>query len=116
MSVREGGGANKLGTHVASQPPNYLITTASSWFGGRKKQREVIRDFEAVRLQSHTAVGIIFNKAGMFLALSKNYCGHSPKRVTACASSLLVHFLKIKTLRPAAAILRRRLRPARRRR
>jgi hypothetical protein len=66
VSVEEGRGANKFSTHVPSQAPNHLVTTASGWFVGRKEQRKVIRDFEAVRLQPHTAVGIVFNQARMF--------------------------------------------------
>src|SRR5215472_1355771 len=92
-SVVGGRGANKFSTHVPSQSPNHLITTASSWFIGREKQRKVIRDFEAVRLQSHTAVGIVFNQTRMFLALSKHDCGHTSKRVAGCASSLPKHAL-----------------------
>ena len=46
-----------------------------------KKRREVIRDFEAVRLQPHTTVGIVFNQARMFLPLSKHDCGHTSERM-----------------------------------
>ena len=93
VSVGEGRGANKFSAHVPSQSPNHPITTASSWFVGREEQREVIRDCKAIRLQSHTTVGIVFNQARMFLALSKHDCGHTSERVAGCASSLLVHAL-----------------------
>ena len=93
MSVGEGRGANKFSTHIPSQSPNHPITTASSWFVGREEQRKVIRDFEAIRLQPHTTVGIVFNQARMFLALSKHDSGDTSERVAGRASSLLVHAL-----------------------
>ena len=63
---------------------NDLITTASSWFVGQKEQRKVIRDFEAVRLQLHNAVGIVFNQEGCSGALSKHDRGHTSERVAGC--------------------------------
>ena len=81
--VREGRGCgtNKFSTHVPSQAPNHFVAATSSWFVGREKQRKVIGDFEAVRLKPHAAVGIVFNQARMFLAMSEHDCGHPPKRM-----------------------------------
>ena len=60
---------------------------------GREQQRKVVRDFEAVRLQPHTAVGMVLNQARIFSALSKKDCCHTSERVTGCAPSLLMHAL-----------------------
>ena len=57
------------------------LYAASGWLVGCKQQREVIGDFEAVRLQPHTTVGKVFNQARMFLPLSKHDCGHTSERM-----------------------------------
>ena len=76
-----------------SKAPNDLVTATMRRFVGREEQRKVVGNFEAVRLQPHTAVGKVFNEAGMFLALSEHDCGHTSKRVAGCAPSLLMHAL-----------------------
>ena len=43
----------------------------------RKQQRKVVGDFEAVELQPHAAIRIVFYQAGMFFALSEHDCCHT---------------------------------------
>lgn len=76
-----------------SKAPNDLVTATMRKLVGREEKREVVGNFEAIELQPHTAVGIVFNQARMFLALSEHDCCHTSERMAGCAPSLLMHAL-----------------------
>jgi hypothetical protein len=89
--VRKLDRTDELGAHIRAQAPNDLVTPACSRFVGREKQLEVIRDFEAVELEPHTAIGIVLYQARMFFALSEHDCCDPPERVPARSSPIVEH-------------------------
>jgi hypothetical protein len=83
--------ANELGTHISSWAPDNFITATLSQLVGREEQHEIIGNFEIIELQPHAAVRIVFNEAGMFLALSKKDRRYASELVAWRPASFLAH-------------------------